>query len=189
MFFGDDILEGFQTTEIYRKFEEMHLLNFSIRRDLVENVLWRISSGELENIKPKIIVLHCGTNNISNRADEVAEGILEIIKEIRKKHPETFIVLPTLLPRGHLPNKLREKNEKINDTLKEKVNAMYKIQVVDIDKGLVQVDGSISHHDLHDYLNLSNACAKKLFEPVSDLLNQILNEIDGKIEELTTPSE
>lgn len=31
LFIGDDILEGLSFTEIYRSFEEMHLLNFSIR--------------------------------------------------------------------------------------------------------------------------------------------------------------
>lgn len=40
--------------------------------------------------------------------------------------------------------------------------------------------------DLYDYLNLTNAASKKLFEPVLDVLNQILNENE---KELLTPSE
>lgn len=107
---------------------------------------------------------------------------------IKQKHPNSFIVFPTLLPRGSNPNKLREKNEKVNDILKEKLQGLSKVQIVDISKGLVQADGSISHHDLHDYLSLTNAAAKKLFEPVMELLTQILNEIQ-EVKEVLTPSE
>lgn len=54
LFIGDDILEGLSFTEVYRNFEEMHLLNFSIRGDKTQNILWRLKEGELENIKPKV---------------------------------------------------------------------------------------------------------------------------------------
>lgn len=96
-------------------------------------------------------------------------------------------MIPTLLPRGHQPNPLREKNSNANEILKEKLVGFPKVQIVDISKGLVQMDGTISHHDLHDYLCLSNAAGRKLFEPVWDLLNQILNENEKEV--LLTPTE
>jgi platelet-activating factor acetylhydrolase IB subunit beta/gamma len=107
---------------------------------------------------------------------------------IKQKHPGSFVVVPTLLPRGASPNKLREKNEKINEIMMEKLQGLSKVQIVDISKGLVQSDGSISHHDLHDYLNLTNAAANKIFTPVWELLTQILNEIQ-EVKEVLTPSE
>jgi platelet-activating factor acetylhydrolase IB subunit beta/gamma len=55
LFVGDDILEGLVFTEVYRSFEEMHLLNFSIKGDKTQNVLWRLKNGELENISPKVL--------------------------------------------------------------------------------------------------------------------------------------
>jgi platelet-activating factor acetylhydrolase IB subunit beta/gamma len=139
-------------------------------------------------IRFQIIILHCGTNNSPvNTADEIAEGIVECVTQIRKRHSESFIVIPTLLPRGAQPNALRDKNEKINSIIKEKLQGVSKVQIVDISNGLIQTDGTISHHDLHDYLNLTNAASKKLFEPVWDLLNQILNEDEKEV--LLTPSE
>ncbi|CRK91002.1 CLUMA_CG004690, isoform A [Clunio marinus] len=188
LFVGDDILLDLSFTEVYRSFEEMHLLNFSIRGDKTQNILWRLQDGELQNINPKIIVLHCGTNNSPhNSAEEIAEGIAECVLQIRNRLEESFIVVPSLLPRGHHPNKLREINEKVNELMKEKLQSMKKVQIVDISKGLVQLDGTISHHDLHDYLNLTNAASKKLFEPIWDLLNQILNENEKEV--LLTPTE
>ena len=112
---------------------------------------------------------------------------MEIIKAIRSKFQDVYIVFPTLIPRGHLPNKLRDKNAAVNSILKEKCAGMSKVQIVVVDNGLIQSDGTISHHDLHDFLNLTNAGCKKVFEPVCDLLNQILTE--NEPEKDLTPSE
>lgn len=102
---------------------------------------------------------------------------------------KTLVIFQTLLPRGHSPNKLREKNQAVNKLVAEKYSAAgtQKVQTVQIDKGLVQADGTISHHDMFDYLCLTNAGYKKLFEPVFDLLSQILNE--NEPEKDLTPSE
>lgn len=42
----------------------------------------------------QIIVLHVGTNNVQNTAEEIADGITEIVKSIREKLPDVYIVLP-----------------------------------------------------------------------------------------------
>lgn len=72
----------------------MHCLNFSIRGDRTENILWRVENGELDNVKPKVIVLHVGTNNIDDSAEHIASGIREIVSRIRNKLPNCYIVLP-----------------------------------------------------------------------------------------------
>lgn len=141
----------------------------------------------------QIIVLHIGTNNIKSSAEEISEGILKIIEKIREKHSEVWIILPTLLPRGNQPNKLREKNDKVNQLLTVKcasssISGLKKVQIVPIHKGIVLSDGTISHHDMFDYLHLTNAGAKKVFEPILDLLTQILTENEPE-KEVLTPSE
>lgn len=42
----------------------------------------------------KVIVLHVGTNNITNSPEEIRDGILELLDVIREKHPDVYIVLP-----------------------------------------------------------------------------------------------
>ncbi len=44
------------------------------------------------------------------------------------------------------------------------------------------ISGSISHHDMWDYLHLSKAGYSRVFEPVHELLLQILDEDDEKLE-------
>jgi len=131
IFIGDCITEGIQHTETWNSyFAPLHCLNFGIREDRVENVLWRIENGELDNVKPKVIVLHVGTNNTHNSAQEIAEGIYRIVEVMREKHSEAYIVLPTLLPRGQQPNLLREKILMLIIFLKKNVLALREFKLL-----------------------------------------------------------
>uniref|UniRef100_A0A1B0EVE1 Attractin and platelet-activating factor acetylhydrolase n=1 Tax=Lutzomyia longipalpis TaxID=7200 RepID=A0A1B0EVE1_LUTLO len=92
IFLGDCILEGLQFTEMWNEcFAPMHCLNFSIRDDRTENTLWRIHNGVLDNVKPKIVVVHVGTNNVDNAAQEIAEGIVAVVQAIRARLPDAYI--------------------------------------------------------------------------------------------------
>lgn len=58
IFIGDGILESLQYTEYYNQFfAPLHCLNFSIRNDEVQNLLWRVQNGEVDNVKPKVSIL------------------------------------------------------------------------------------------------------------------------------------
>ncbi|XP_066253948.1 platelet-activating factor acetylhydrolase IB subunit beta homolog [Euwallacea similis] len=188
IFIGDSVIQALQHTDIWNElFVPLHCLNFGIHRDLVENVLWRVQNGELDNVKPKVILLHVGTNNYKNTAEEIVEGILEIINAIRERHHDVYIVVPTLLPRGQNPNAIREKLQNVNELLQKNLQNLPKIEFLSIDKGFIQPDGTISHHDMYDYLLLTNAGSKKAFEPVHEILQQLLHE--GEPEKDLTPSE
>lgn len=82
---------------------------------------------------------------------------------------------------------MRDRILQVNEILRTKVSALPKVEVVTIDKGFVHPDGTISHHDMYDYLLLTNAGSKKAFEPVHELLVQLLSE--GETEKDLTPSE
>jgi hypothetical protein len=47
--------------------------DFGWGADRVENILWRLENGELDDVNPKVIVLLAGTNNVGNRVP-AAEG-------------------------------------------------------------------------------------------------------------------
>lgn len=80
--------------------------------DTTENVIWRLTHGELDGVNPKIIVLMIGTNNVGRRAplgDEsaraaaVTAGIHEILRLCRQKAPRARIVLMGITPRNDNP--------------------------------------------------------------------------------------
>ncbi|KAK9882513.1 hypothetical protein WA026_021860 [Henosepilachna vigintioctopunctata] len=190
VFIGDSIIQALQHCEIWNElFVPLHCLNFGIHRDKIENVLWRVHNGELDNVKPKAIVLHVGTNNHKNKPEDIFEGIMEIISIIKEKQPDAYIVIPTLLPRGQYPNPIREKLSRVNDLLKEKLSLhpQPKVELISIDNGFILPDGTITHHDMYDYLLLTHSGCQKAFKPVYELLLQLLTE--GETETDLTPSE
>lgn len=185
LWIGDSLIQNLINSNIWeRSFCQMHSLNFGVGGDRTETLLWRLQNGELEQMSPKVIVLLIGTNNHGDTAAEIAEGIEAIISLIRDKQPQAYLVVCTLLPRGHSPNPLRERNAEVNTRIADSLRGQSRIQLVNIDsptsRGFVQTDGTISHHDMHDYLHLTQKGYDKAFEPVNELLLQLLSEFDGE---------
>lgn len=83
------------------RYAPRHAENFGIGGDHVEHLLWRLRHGELGRIRPEVVVLLIGTNNIAlDPPGAIAEGIAAVVAEIRRRSPRTHIVLFGLLPRG-----------------------------------------------------------------------------------------
>jgi len=181
LFVGDSLIAHLKYTEIWKTlFAPLHPLNFGISGDETQHILWRLSNGELDNIKPKVVVLMVGTNNHGHTPEMIASGIMAIIDLLAEKQPQAHVVAMSLLPRGRYVNPLRERNSRVNELLEQKMSLMpsppRRAQLVKCDSDLVQADGSISHLDLYDYLHLSPQGQRKVFEPVHDLLVQLLAE-------------
>lgn len=75
--------------------------NFGWGGDKTQHILWRLNNGELDHVKPKIIVLLAGTNNVGNNAPEgnddprigdITRGIKAILDVCRRKAPSATIV-------------------------------------------------------------------------------------------------
>ena len=87
--------------------------NFGWGGDRTQNILWRLNSEELDNVKPKIIVLLAGTNNVGNnspqgsadpgndpRVRDTTRGIKAILDICNRKAPGATIVLMGIFPRN-----------------------------------------------------------------------------------------
>jgi lysophospholipase L1-like esterase len=84
--------------------------DFGWGADTIQNILWRLDSGELDGVNPKIIVLLAGTNNVGNRApapatagDRIADitrGLKKVVETMRAKAPNATIVITAIFPRN-----------------------------------------------------------------------------------------
>ena len=82
-------------------FAGLKVSNLGFGWDRTENVLWRIEHGELDGIKPKVIVVKIGTNNTAvddSRAD-IEAGIEAVCNAAHRKQPGAKILLLGILPR------------------------------------------------------------------------------------------
>ncbi|RXM94079.1 Platelet-activating factor acetylhydrolase IB subunit gamma [Acipenser ruthenus] len=177
LFVGDSLVQLLHQFEIWRElFSPLHALNFGMGGDCTQHVLWRLQNGELDHINPKIIVLWVGTNNHGDTAEQVAEGIGAIVKLIHSKQPTARVLILGLLPRGKSPNALRVKNARVNQLVQEALPSLPGASFLDVDPGFVHSDGTISHHDMYDYLHLTRAGYATVCQPIHTRLLAMLEQ-------------
>ncbi|CAH0549517.1 unnamed protein product [Brassicogethes aeneus] len=172
VFIGDSIIKYLETSCMWFDFKNAcNCVNLGIGGDRIENVLWRIQNGELSFEKQvKAVVLLVGTNNVDCTVEDIYEGILELIKEVKKNAENSIIVLPSLLPKGQYPNPYREKNILVNNLLREKFSEdveqneeTHNVFFVDVGDSIIEKDGTISDIHLWDYLHLTDVGYLKTF--------------------------
>ncbi|CAD5123581.1 DgyrCDS11915 [Dimorphilus gyrociliatus] len=177
LFIGDSLISQMALTDLWQKmFVPLHCLNFGIDEDRTENVLWRISNGELECISPKVIILLVGTNNYDNSAEEISEAILAIVDVVQGKQPQSQLIVMGIPPRGENPNRVRDKIEKLNSLLKLKLEKLDQVTFLQVDTSMFvnSSDGTIDPSDMYDYLHFTTKGYQKLTEPLLDEINNLL---------------
>jgi lysophospholipase L1-like esterase len=124
LFLGDSITEAWEKdgAAVWEEFfAPLGAANFGIGGDTTQNVLWRITEGgALENVRPKVVVVLIGTNNIGLLGDdppEVVRGIGAVVQALRKKLPDARILLLGLFPRGVPGDSYRRDVEETNRLL------------------------------------------------------------------------
>ncbi|VVC33710.1 SGNH hydrolase-type esterase domain [Cinara cedri] len=173
---GASIIELIQYYPIWDdKFVPLNTLNFGICGDRTQDVLWRVQNGILDHIKPKVCILNVGSNNIDNTADDISEGILTIVNEIRSKLPECYVIIIGILPRGPNINPLRKLGSEVNEIIGQKVKNVSKVELHNANADLLQPDGTLSQKDTLDYLHPSEIGYRKIFNPIFERIATILN--------------
>ncbi|RNA14363.1 platelet-activating factor acetylhydrolase IB subunit gamma [Brachionus plicatilis] len=188
VFIGDCLIQQMQNSTIWKtNLEPLHCLNFGIDDDQTQHVLWRIKNGELDfENKPKIVVLLVGTNNNDHTADQVAEGIITIVASVREKLPQSHIIILAIPPRGRDINSVREKINRVNDTVEQSLKngtitdkRIHFLCSSKVHEFISPQDGTISHTDMYDYLHFTDQGYFKLMEPVLDEIIEILSLYDS----------
>jgi platelet-activating factor acetylhydrolase IB subunit beta/gamma len=108
-----------------RNFGGLKVVNIGVGGDKTQNVLWRLDHGGVAGLQPKYVVLMIGNNNMfftpETGIDAAAEGIRMCSENLRRKFPNSQIVVTDILP-AHAPaNRFYEDIKKTNaalDTLK-----------------------------------------------------------------------
>ncbi len=161
VFLGDSITAGWgRQAAIWDKaFGQYQPANFGIGGDRTQHVLWRITNGELDGIKPKAVVIMIGTNNSAqDPAEDIAKGVTAIVETVRAKQPQAKILLLAVFPRGAVasPNPQRDKLIQVNGVISKLDDAKH-VHFLDIGSKFLQPDGSISKEIMPDSLHLSPA--------------------------------
>ena len=124
--------------------------NFGWGGDTIQNILWRLDNGELDNINPKIIVVLAGTNNVGNlspqgtadaRVVDITKGIKAILDICQRKAARATIVLMGITPRNDNIAVMPIIN-KVNDNIAKFADGK-KIRYLNINNRLADKDGKL----------------------------------------------
>ena len=140
-----------------KSFDPLKAANFGIGGDRTQHVLWRITDGkELEGITPKAFVMMIGTNNMGdNSAEEIADGVTAIVKELRHQKPHAKVLLLGVFPRSaKSTDKIRDKVKDVNERI-AKLDDKKMVNYLDIGAKFLDKDGNLSKDIMPDYLHLS----------------------------------
>ena len=196
LFLGDSITDMWRDEErngvvrgkkVWDKyFAPLHALNFAIGGDRTQHVLWRIQEGELDRLRPKVIVLLIGSNNTGfereagkagrprNQTPEVIAGVKAVVAALRAKRPESKILLLGIFPRGEQPDlpqrrQIREANAALSSLHDGK-----HVHFLDIGEKFLKPDGAISRALVPDATHPNDkgyeVWAKAIEEPLKALL-------------------
>jgi lysophospholipase L1-like esterase len=166
VFLGDSITQGWEgkgKAMWEQHFAPMKAANFGIGGDRTEHVLWRLANGNLDGLKPKLVVLMIGTNNTGHQgregyactAEQTAEGVKEILAVLEKKCPEAKVLLLGIFPRGaDAMDKFRIQNEATNAIVKTYADGK-RVFWKDLGSVFLEKDGTLSKEIMPDLLHLN----------------------------------
>ena len=114
---GDSITEGWEGAP-----EQLQALvglrsaaNLGVGGDRTQHVLFRLVQAPLSAIKPKVIVLMIGTNNMyDDSANDIIAGIHAVVELLSAQCPNAEILVLDIPPRGDVQDSAREKIAQIN---------------------------------------------------------------------------
>lgn len=180
VFIGDSITQGWENegrpvwTE---KFARYHPLNLGYGGDRTENVLWRLQHGEIDGIAPRVAVLMIGTNNAGHRQEDpatVAAGIRRLVEELRKRLPDTKLLLLAVFPREEHPGaRLRRLNDRVNAQIAGLHDGRH-VFFRDIGPALTNADGSLSREVMPDLLHLSEQGYRRWAQAIGPDLERLM---------------
>ena len=116
VFYGDSITENWErhgppdwmnfAPAWQRFYGDRRAINLGFVGDTTANLLWRIEHGEAGGIAPKVAVILIGANNLGRvhwSTEETLAGIAAIIHELKKRLPQTRLLLLGILPSDRSP--------------------------------------------------------------------------------------
>ena len=182
LFLGDSITAGWGAApELWNKeFAAWNPANFGIGGDRTQNLLWRITNGELDGIHPRVVVILIGTNNIGDEFEIAAAGVTEVVKMVRLTLPTSKILLLGVFPRGKSWEDGGRRITRNINRLIAKLDDGAHIFYLDLTSHFVQPDNTLLKSQFPDLLHPSPEGYQVWADQMRPLLTRLMSEDTGK---------
>lgn len=152
--------------------------NFGWGADTLQNILWRVDNGELDDVNPKVIVILAGTNNVGQRpggphkVQDIVEAENTLLNACRAKAPQAKIILTGITPRNDNVAVIPEINA-INEGL-SKLADNKTVYYININDRLADATGTLHEGMTIDKLHLTPAAYQIWADALKPLLTDLL---------------
>lgn len=186
LFIGDEFTEGWSgVPEIWRQnFARYDPANFGSGGDQTQNLIWRLVHGELDRVKPKVVVVQIGTNNTrSHTGPQISEAHAKVVRLIRQKAPDTRILLLGIFPRDSAPGDQESKESlayragvtrKAND-LSARLEEGASVRFLDLGPLFLGANGQVRRDLMPDGIHLNKAGYQVWAEGMRPLLEEMMH--------------
>ena len=180
VFLGDSLTQGWFPLIFEQFYGHRSALNLGVGGDFTQGLLWRITQGGHwpASLRPRVAVLLIGTNNatFTDRAEDTALGIAEIVRAIRQRSPTTRILLVGILPRGADGNDAaRAMNRRVNALIARCADNQY-VFYADPGPMLTDAYGRMSDQMAYDRLHLTMVGYSILAAGLEPTVQRLLGE-------------
>jgi|SRR5215472_6163903 len=154
------------------------VLNAGVSGDRTEHLRWRLDHGNLDGPPPKGAIVMIGTNDLGHGRPpaEAAEGVRQVLLQLRRKVPSTRILLLGLTPRGAAPwDQLRVAASQVNQMLGSCADGQT-IWATDIGQPLLDAKGMLSDTLSPDYLHFNAAGYERLAPGLDKWIDQVFGQ-------------
>jgi lysophospholipase L1-like esterase len=187
-FVGDSITRRWGATDYpellahwTRTFHGWNVANFGWGADTTQNILWRLTNGELDGVNPKVIVVLAGTNNVGRtvapdeeaRVADISRGLKAIVDTLRAKAPAATVVLTAIFPRND-NMAVMPTIDKINRRLSTFADGKM-VRYLNVNNQLADRNGVLHDGMMHDRLHPT----VRGYQVWADALTPILTELLG----------
>jgi len=133
-----------------RNFFGWNAADFGWGADTIQNILWRLTNGELDGVDPKIIVLLAGTNNVGAtvppedddvKVADITRGLKAVLDTMRVRAPMATIIATAIFPRNDRMA-LMPTIDKINRNLSKLADGR-KIRYLNVNANLADANGKL----------------------------------------------
>lgn len=180
VFIGDSITQGWEGggKDFWAKYyTPRKAMNLGISGDRTQHVLWRLQNGNIKGISPKAAIIMIGTNNYKdNTPQEIADGIHEIIRLLRKELPQMKILVLAIFPRAEKKDSPdRIKLDEVNALVKKFAKGR-KVEFLDIGAKFLDAEGNIPKEIMPDFLHPNTRGYEIWAEAIEPNVKSLLGE-------------
>jgi lysophospholipase L1-like esterase len=148
LFLGDSITQLWTMDGISdwnRYFAPLGSYNAGVGGDSTENILWRLDTGNLAGISPKLAVLMVGVNDLTDSPSDIAAGVTAVVQKLQEDFPGIKVLLLGLLPalEPEFGTVVQQKIAQVNALLSPLMDGQH-VWFLNVDASFRNPDGSMN---------------------------------------------